>query len=140
MNEDIIKSLKDILDEINETPKDSFVDITYIKETLEDILKMSEVGKLRLIKSGNTVWSIKNQANIILSKDTIVEIKHTGHGNDYIFVKPMQLLFAHSIPGCGLLPCICGLGTDEWLLDYKNTEDYEIPSPSHPTIKAPLNN
>ena len=132
--EEIIKSLKDILDEINETPKDSFVDITYIKETLEDILKMSKVGKLRLIKSGNAVWSIKNQANIILYKDTIVEIKHTGFGNDYVFVKPMQLLFAHSIPG------ICGLGTDEWLLDYKNTEDYEIPSPSHPTIKAPLNN
>ena len=40
--EDIIKSLKDILDEINETPKDSFVDITYIKETLEDILNQNK--------------------------------------------------------------------------------------------------
>ena len=82
---------------------------------------MSKVGKLRLIKSGSTVWSIKNQANIILSKDTIVEIKHTCHGNDNVFVKPMQLLFAH------LIPSICGLGSDEWALDYKNTEEYEIP-------------
>ena len=40
--EDIIKSLKDILDEINETPKDSFVAITYIKETLEDILNQNK--------------------------------------------------------------------------------------------------
>jgi len=40
--EDIIKSLKDILDEINETPKDSFVDITYIKETLEYILNQNK--------------------------------------------------------------------------------------------------
>lgn len=83
---------------------------------------MSKVGTLRLIKSGSTVWSIKNQANIIVSKDTIVEIKHTCHGNDIVFVKPMQLLFAHMIPG------ICGLGSDEWSIDYKNTEAYEIPA------------
>jgi len=83
---------------------------------------MSKVGKLRLIKKGSTVWSISNQANIILSKDTIVEIKHTCHGNDVVFVKPMQLLFAHMIPS------ICGLGSDEWSLSYKNTEHYEIPT------------
>ena len=40
--EEIIKSLKDILDEINETPKDSFVDITYIKETLAYILNQNK--------------------------------------------------------------------------------------------------
>ena len=83
---------------------------------------MSKVGTLRLIKSGTTVWSIKNQANIILTEDTIVEIKHTCYGNDGVFVKPMQLLFAHMIPS------ICGLGTDEWSLSYKNTEAYEMPA------------
>jgi len=82
---------------------------------------MSKVGKLRLIKGGSTVWSISNQANIIVSKDTIVEIKHTCQGNDGVFVKPMQLLFAHMIPS------ICGLGSDEWALSYKDTEHYEIP-------------
>ena len=40
--EDIIESLKDILDEINETSKDSFVDITYIKETIQDILNQNK--------------------------------------------------------------------------------------------------
>jgi len=40
--EEIIESLKDILDEINETPKDSFVDITYIKETIQDILNQNK--------------------------------------------------------------------------------------------------
>ena len=83
---------------------------------------MSKVGKLRLIKGGSTVWSISNQANISVSKDTIVEIKRTRHGNDGVFVNPNQLLFAHTIPG------ICGLGNDEWLLSYKDTEHYEIPA------------
>ena len=36
--EEIIDSLYDILDEINETPDDEFVDIVYIKETLENII------------------------------------------------------------------------------------------------------
>ena len=40
--EEIIESLKDILDEINETSKDSFVDITYIKETIQDILNQNK--------------------------------------------------------------------------------------------------
>ena len=84
---------------------------------------MSKIGKLRMIKAGAKVWSINNQANIILAEDSIVEVKHTCHGNDYVFVKPMQLLFALTIPG------ICGRGKDEWGVSYKNTEKYEIPPP-----------
>lgn len=40
--EDIITSLKDILDEIEETPDDSVLDVVYIKETIEDIIKQYE--------------------------------------------------------------------------------------------------
>lgn len=69
---------------------------------------MSKVGNLRMIKKGSKVWSIHNQANIILTEDSIVEVGNTCHGSDYVFVKPKQLLFPHTIPG------ICGIGTDEW--------------------------
>jgi hypothetical protein len=40
--EEIIDSLYDILDEINETPDDEFVDIVYIKETLENIINQNK--------------------------------------------------------------------------------------------------
>ena len=40
--EEIIDSLYDILDEIDETPKDEFVDILYIKETLENIINQNK--------------------------------------------------------------------------------------------------
>ena len=40
--EEIIDSLYDILDEINETPDDEFVDIVYIKESLENIINLSK--------------------------------------------------------------------------------------------------
>jgi len=82
---------------------------------------MSKIGKLRMIRKGNKVWSISNQANIIVSEDSIVKIEHTCHGNDVVFVKPMQLLFEHMIPG------VIGKGSDEWSISYKNTESYEIP-------------
>lgn len=42
--EEIIDSLYDILDEINETHDDDFVDIVYIKETLENIINLSKNG------------------------------------------------------------------------------------------------
>ena len=41
-NIEIIDSLYDILDEINETPDDEFVDVVYIKETLENIISLSK--------------------------------------------------------------------------------------------------
>jgi hypothetical protein len=84
---------------------------------------MSKVGNLRMIKKGSQVWSIHNQANIILTEDSIVEVGNTCHGNDYVFVKPMQLLFALTIPG------ICGRSKDEWSVSYENTEHYEVPPP-----------
>ena len=40
--EEIIDSLYDILDEINETSDDEFVDIVYIKEALENIIHLSQ--------------------------------------------------------------------------------------------------
>lgn len=83
------------------------------------------MGELRLIKAGSRVWSIKNQANIILSEDSIVKIAHTCYGNDAVFVKPMQLLF--NLPGH--IPGVCGRGADEWSLIYSNTEPYEVPAP-----------
>lgn len=76
-----------------------------------------------MIKAGMEVWSIKNQAMIILKNDSIVEIKHTCHGNDVVFVTPMQILF--DFPG--MIPGICGKGTDEWSIDYKKTKSYKVP-------------
>lgn len=76
-----------------------------------------------MIKAGSKVWSISNQANIILVEDSIVEVKHTCHGSDAVFVKPMQILFQHTIPS------ICGRGKDEWGVSYENTEHYEVPPP-----------
>lgn len=86
---------------------------------------MEKIGQLRLIKSGSQVWSISNQAAIILAEDSIVEVKQTCYGNDAVFVKPMQLLF--NIPGH--IPGVIGRGTDEWSISYKNTEHYEVPPP-----------
>ena len=40
--EEIIDSLYDILDEIYETPDDEFVDVVYIKETLENIINQNK--------------------------------------------------------------------------------------------------
>jgi vacuolar-type H+-ATPase subunit E/Vma4 len=39
--EEILESLKDILEEINETPDGYFVDIVFIQETIQDILNKS---------------------------------------------------------------------------------------------------
>ena len=40
--EELIDSLYDILDQIYETPNDEFVDIVYIKETLENIINKNK--------------------------------------------------------------------------------------------------
>ena len=40
--EEILESLQDILNEIDETPEDSFVDVVFIKETIEYILNQNK--------------------------------------------------------------------------------------------------
>ena len=42
--EEILESLKDILDEINETSDDNFVDVVFIKETIQNILNKNKDG------------------------------------------------------------------------------------------------
>ena len=71
--EEIIDSLYDILDEIDETPGDEFVDIVYIKETLENIIKMSKDNRVRPVeeygftsKKKETVYEICKR---IIDKD-----------------------------------------------------------------------
>lgn len=86
---------------------------------------MDKIGSYRLIPSGASVWSIANQSQIIVSEDTIVEVAHTCHGNDGVFVKPMQLLF--NMPG--QIPTLIGRGKDEWSLSYSATLPYTKPEP-----------
>ena len=40
--EEILESLQDILDEINETSDDNFVDVVFIKETIQNILNQNK--------------------------------------------------------------------------------------------------
>ena len=42
--EEILESLQDILDEINETSDDNFVDVVFIKETIQNILNKNKDG------------------------------------------------------------------------------------------------
>ena len=42
--EEILESLQDILDEINETSDDNFVDVVFIKETIQNILNQNKDG------------------------------------------------------------------------------------------------
>jgi len=86
---------------------------------------MSKIDELRLIPSGSSVWSIKNQANIILAEDSIVKVAHTCYGNDAVFVKPMTLIF--NLPGH--FPTLIRKGQDEWSINYNNTEAYKVPEP-----------
>jgi len=80
-------------------------------------------GENRLIRKETKLWSISNQANIILDEDTIVTIECTTIGSDSVFVKPKQLLF--NFPG--YIPTLIGRGVDEWSLSYSKTESYDIP-------------
>ena len=40
--EEILESLRDILDEINETFDDNFVDVVFIKETIQNVLNQNK--------------------------------------------------------------------------------------------------
>lgn len=75
------------------------------------------IGEKRTIPKGSRIWSIKNQANMILDSDHLVEIKHTCIGSDYVFVKPIQVIFDSP----GMIPGIIGKGVDEWGLSYSDT-------------------
>lgn len=82
-----------------------------------------KIGENRLIPKGTKVWSIKNQINILLDEDVIVELKHTCIGSDTVFVKPKQLIFNM----IGYVPKLIGRGTDEWGLSYSKTLPYSVP-------------
>jgi hypothetical protein len=90
-----------------------------------------EVGKYRLVPKGTEFWSINNQSRLSNTDDQIVEIKHTTVMNkDYVYVKPMQLLF--NLPGH--IPTLIGQGQDEWGITFSKTLPYEIPSPDFLTF------
>jgi len=83
-------------------------------------------GKLRTVPKGTQVWSIKNQANIFLSEDSLIEVTHTTTlSDDYIFAKPKQEIFKHSPVGSGII----GKGTDEWGLLWSQTKRFKKSKP-----------
>ena len=83
------------------------------------------IGQYRIIPKGTEFWSIKNQSILTSIKDEIVEIKHTCHGSDGVFVEPQQLLYNFA----GFIPALIGKGSDEWSLRYSETLPYVIPEP-----------
>lgn len=85
----------------------------------------NKIDELRLIPKGTKFWSVKNQRNIILDEDAIVEIKHTCIGNNGVFVEPKELIFNM----IGHIPTLIGKGTDEWSLNYSSTLPYTISKP-----------
>ena len=82
-----------------------------------------KIGENRLIPKGTKFWSIKNQTNILLDENAIVEVKHTCIGSDVVFVEPKQLIFNM----IGHIPTLIGRGTDECELSYSKTLPYTVP-------------
>lgn len=82
-----------------------------------------KIGENRLIPKGILFWSIKNQMNLLLDEDVIVEVKQTCVGSDVVFVEPKQLIFNI----IGYLPTLICRGTDEWQLSYSKTLPYVVP-------------
>lgn len=81
------------------------------------------IDEYRLIPKGTKFWSISNQTTISSDSDEIVQIKHTCHGNDTVFVKPMQLLFNIA----GFIPILIAKGSDEWGISLSKTKPYKKP-------------
>lgn len=81
------------------------------------------IDEYRTVKAGTRVWSIANQAMIMIQRDTIIQIKQKVYNDTIVFVKPMQII------GELMFPSLIGLGKDEWSLDYSNTESYTLPPP-----------
>jgi hypothetical protein len=99
----------------NSTPK---------KENNTDLPKQKiTIGEYRLIPKGTKFWSIKNQTDILLDEDAIVEINNTCHDTDAVFVKQKQLIFNFN----GYYPTIISKGYDEWSLSYSKTLPYIVP-------------
>jgi len=58
-----------------------------------------KVGDYRLIPKGTEIWSISLQERVIFTKDQVVKITNTIHGNDDSFFGILQLqLYMHMIP------------------------------------------
>lgn len=87
---------------------------------------MKQEPVYRLIKKDTIVWSIKNQSNIKLVDDSIVEITNTCYNSDGVFCKPMQLLY--NLPG--YIPTLIGRGSDEWSFLLSSSEPYTISEPN----------
>ena len=118
-----------------------YIDVSKIEEKWNEVLKEIEntthkkeintdlpkqeitIGEYRLIPKGTKFWSIKNQTDILLDEDAIVEINNTCHVTDAVFVKQIQLIFNFN----GYYPTIIGKGSDEWLLSYSKTLPYIVP-------------
>jgi len=88
-------------------------------------MEEAKIGENRLIPKGTKIWSIANQATIMLDEDVIATVKQTCFGGDAVFVEPKQLLF--NMPG--YIPTLIGRGDDEWTLSYSKTLPYTVPEP-----------
>jgi hypothetical protein len=85
-----------------------------------------QIGENRLIPKGTKFWSVKNQTNIMLDEDSIVEVVVTYIGSDVVLVKQKELLFNR----VGCIPGLITKGVDEWEISYSQTLPYTIPEPT----------
>lgn len=90
----------------------------------------TEINDIRIIPKGTPFWSISNQEMITMSNDLIIQVTATCCGSDYVFAKPMQLIFNLA----GYIPTLIGKGTDEIGISLSNTIEYEVPKPTFLTM------
>jgi len=83
---------------------------------------MDKINEYRIIPNGTKIFSIKNQTELIVSIDELVQIKSICYDSDEIYVQLFH--FPVNIPG--LLPPIIGKGCDEWILNYSDTLPYTV--------------
>lgn len=94
------------------------------------------VHLLRTVPKGTRIWSIHNQAYMILDEDAIVEINHTICGSeDWVYGEQRQVIFNHP----GFVPTVISKGKDEWGFLLSDTTPYEVPGPQFITLVDKMN-
>jgi hypothetical protein len=74
------------------------------------------VGMYRILKSGSTVFSVKNQCSFITFNPSNVRITHTIMGeSDFIWAKPLETDPRKSSSQ------LSELGSDEWTIKLSDT-------------------
>jgi hypothetical protein len=74
------------------------------------------VGTYRLLPKGHKIFSIKNQLNVQLIEETIIQITHTMYNSkEYVFAKPI-----YQCPMGGVMD----IGCDEWSISLHTTDIY----------------